>query len=1111
MLECAKVEKAIFLAALERGTLEEREAYLQGACGEDRGLFNRLKLLLSVHAEPQGPLDIPFPGNAIARTIDDLVTERPGAIIGRYKLLEQIGEGGFGIVFMAEQQQPVHRKVALKVLKPGMDTRQVIARFEAERQALALMDHPNIAKVLDGGETISGRPYFVMDLVKGIPITEYCNQAHFTPRQRLELFVSVCQAVNHAHQKGIIHRDLKPSNILVTQEDGAPLVKIIDFGIAKALGQQLTDKTLFTGFVQLVGTPLYMSPEQAALSNLDVDTRSDIYALGVLLYELLTGTTPFDRDRLTKASYDEMLRIIREEEPPKPSTRVSTLVEMATAVSTQGQSDSKRLQQLLRGELDWIVMKALEKDRNRRYETVNGLARDIERYLNDEPVLACPPSAGYRFRKFAWRHKAGLLTLGGISAMLAVAVVGLLVANYRITEQRNRAEREHEQSEANFQKARLAVNDYFTLVSESELLDVPGLDTLRRQLLETALHYYEDFIREHHDRSPIQADVAAAHLRVAEITYVNGGSTDQYFPHLRDGVDIIERLIDEHRDTPEVQRQLAGLYVTGKELDISARGAVDLLDVAHYLEKLAHILEKFVADSPEVPELQNDLAGTCRFIAQSYALRSEALPWFEKAISVWEKLACEHPAVAGYRQNLARAYELRGLHLNLKGQRDSVYQSMQKAFVLRRDLVREYPGRASYTAWLAVSYRELGELESALKRPQDAEKNIRRALEGQQQLVAVFPTLHTYRHDLAQTQLALARALRNSGRAAEAIAAYRQALAGLQELVGRCSKITVYRDEYLATVVEESSFLVIRGKHQDASNMLGEAAQFCSRKMQAPFLGLEERAAFAETSVGLAAGLQKLGHTQESEKLYAQTAAIAEKLLQEFEAEMSQRPTAVRGFIGLLRADGEASAALGKWDRALADYARLVAVDPSDHWHWYKTATVYLYLGDIVNYRRVAGRMLERFGDTQIPAVAERAAKTCTLVPQTVGDPERVMKLARLAVAAKGYQNDRWHMMTKALVDYRAGDFTGAVGWLERFSPKADGVDCDASAFAILAMTQHCLDRSPQAQAALAGAKAILAKKMPNPQQGRLFGDNWRDWLHAQVLCREAESSLRHQ
>src|SRR5207248_5780586 len=316
------------------------------------------------HGRAGGILEAPAVGLEVTSEVQ-ISSEGVGSSVGPYKLLEQIGGGGMGVVYMAEQVHPVRRKVALKIIKPGMDSRQVIARFEAERQALTMMEHPNIAKVLDAGTTDAGRPYFVMELVKGIPITDYCDQARLSTRQRLELFVQVCHAVQHAHQKGVIHRDLKPSNVLVTLHDDKPVVKVIDFGIAKATGQPLTDKTLFTNFAQLVGTPLYMSPEQAALSGLDVDTRSDIYSLGVLLYELLTGTTPFAKDRFREAGYDEVRRIIREEEPPKPSTRLSTLGQAATTVSAQRQTDPKRLSQLCRGELDWVVMKCLEKDRDR--------------------------------------------------------------------------------------------------------------------------------------------------------------------------------------------------------------------------------------------------------------------------------------------------------------------------------------------------------------------------------------------------------------------------------------------------------------------------------------------------------------------------------------------------------------------------------------------------------------------------------------------------------------------------------------------------------------------------------------------------------------------------
>jgi serine/threonine protein kinase/tetratricopeptide (TPR) repeat protein len=416
-------EREIFTAALHQPEGPAREVYLAAACAGDSALRQRVESLLVKHGQLGSFMEVP---SAVA-TIDQPLTERIGTQIGPYKLLQQIGEGGFGVVYMAEQTEPVRRKVALKVIKPGMDTRQVIARFEAERQALAVMDHPNIARVFDAGATESGRPYFVMELVRGIPVTQYCDENNLPVRARLELFASVCQAIQHAHTKGIIHRDIKPTNVLVTRQDGHPAVKVIDFGVAKAMGQQLTEKTLFTEFAQLIGTPLYMSPEQAELSGVDIDTRSDIYSLGVLLYELLTGSTPVSKEQIKQAAFDEVRRIIREEDPPRPSNRIST-TENAPNIAAHRHTEPTKLARLVRGELDWIVMKALEKDRSRRYETANGFAADVLHFLADEPVLACPPSTAYRFRKFARRNKAALATAAVASFVVLLAVVNLTVA-----------------------------------------------------------------------------------------------------------------------------------------------------------------------------------------------------------------------------------------------------------------------------------------------------------------------------------------------------------------------------------------------------------------------------------------------------------------------------------------------------------------------------------------------------------------------------------------------------------------------------------------------------------------------------------------------------------
>ena len=433
LMKSASVEQRLFAEALQCDSPPARASILDAGCGSDVAMRQRVEALLRAAESADDFLD--KPPAALQATVDlaldlDTLSEKPGDRIGRYKLLEKIGEGGCGVVYMAEQEEPVRRRVALKVIKLGMDTRAVVARFEAERQALALMDHSNIAKVLDGGATHTGRPYFVMELVRGVRITEFCDEAQLPTRARLTLFVQVCHAIQHAHQKGIIHRDLKPSNILVTVNDGVPVPKVIDFGIAKATGQRLTDKTLFTQFHSFIGTPAYTSPEQAEMSSVDIDTRSDIYSLGVLLYELLTGRTPFDGEKLMSAGIDEMRRIIRHDEPPRPSNRLDTLgLADATALTGKRKASLPELAGDVRGDLDWIVMKCLEKDRARRYDTANGIAADIKRHLSDEPVAARPPSRIYLLQKLARRHRGLLSAVTIILATLLVAVLALASSN----------------------------------------------------------------------------------------------------------------------------------------------------------------------------------------------------------------------------------------------------------------------------------------------------------------------------------------------------------------------------------------------------------------------------------------------------------------------------------------------------------------------------------------------------------------------------------------------------------------------------------------------------------------------------------------------------------
>ena len=638
--------EAIFHAARDIPDPDRRREYVREACGGDEARIVHLEALLAAVDRTDSLLDRPAADMTDA-TSDQPTTESSGRAIGPYKLIEPIGEGGMGSVWMAQQTDPVRRLVAVKLIKAGMDSRQVIARFEAERQALALMDHPNIARVLDGGTTSGGRPYFVMDLVKGVPITRYCDEHHLTPRQRLELFIPVCQAVQHAHQKGIIHRDLKPSNVLVALYDGRPVPKIIDFGVAKAAGQQLTDKTLVTGFGSIVGTLEYMSPEQAEVNQLDIDTRSDIYALGVLLYELLTGSPPFRRKELTQAGMLEMLRVIREQEPSKPSTKLSTAEGLPTLAANRGM-EPVRLTRLVRGELDWIVMKALEKDRNRRYETANGFAMDVQRYLADEPVLACPPSAGYRLRKFARRNKAALLT----GSLLAAALfLGIVISTWQALRARRAEALSKLRFEAEQDARRRAVTEAARATAISALLQqalqaadpykAKGADYTVRQLL-------DDLSRGLGDRLKDQPEAEAAIRSTIGIAYCGLGRPEDAEPHLRRALDLRRAVLGP--DHPEVAQTLLDHSFCAFQMreltaaEAEAREALALCQKANVK-----------------PEKTLTAFGLIAFFLAEHGKHVESRAVAEQALAFARDAGCaEHPEVAKILHNQVQVRILAG-------------------------------------------------------------------------------------------------------------------------------------------------------------------------------------------------------------------------------------------------------------------------------------------------------------------------------------------------------------------------------------------------------------------------------------------------------------------
>jgi tetratricopeptide (TPR) repeat protein/tRNA A-37 threonylcarbamoyl transferase component Bud32 len=763
--------------------------------------------------------------------------------IGPYRLLQQIGEGGFGIVYLAEQDQPVHRRVAVKVLKPGMDSAQVIARFEAERQALALMDHPNIAKVHDAGTTEEGRPYFVMELVHGVHMTKYCDDNHFTVRERLELFVPVCRAIQHAHQKGVIHRDLKPSNVLVCVYDGRPVPKVIDFGVAKATEQSLTERTMFTQYGQMIGTFEYMSPEQAEMSPLGIDTRSDIYSLGVMLYELLIGSTPLQRQRWQGARLADLLKMVKEEEPPRPSTWPSSTKE-AAGIAASRRTEAVKLAKLLRGELDWVVMKCLEKDRTRRYDTANGLARDIERYLHDEPVEAGPPGAGYRLRKLALKHRSALGIAGLFVALLLLAACLSIWQAVRATRaerqalierdrteqeknraeiERNRAEVERNRAEASFKMARDTVDRFFTQVGESPQLKAQGMEKFRKDLLANAKDFYERFIREQLGAPEVHHDLALAHIRLAKINEVLADySTARALSEK--AIEILGGLARMHPETAEYQSNLAASYFELGAVYFDT-GNLDEAE-ASYQQALA-IQEKLAKDHPEVAEYRRALAATqdgLGFLDFRVGRLEKAQASLEQALATWHQLLANDTHVPEDRHGLARVQLRLATTYEYRSQTEKAEGMLKGAVSTCKALVHDYPDVPEYWHSLALAHRKLGGVYFLnMQQFERAEAAHQQATQIFEKLVKEHPDVLEYVYQLGACYNNLALDAKSEGRLEAALTRVDQAIEVLEQVVAR--GYGEARTELLDNRINRASFLAIRGEHTRATTEANVLAQ----------------------------------------------------------------------------------------------------------------------------------------------------------------------------------------------------------------------------------------------------------------------------------------------
>jgi serine/threonine protein kinase len=1002
-------EESIFLEALRKETPQARAAFLDEACAGNADLRRSVEMLLRAHEKAgdflQGNVDK-------GQTTDQPAPEGPGTVIGPYKLVQEIGEGGMGTVFMAQQTEPVKRLVALKVIKAGMDSRQVIARFEAERQALALMDHPHIAKVLDAGTTASARPYFVMELVKGVPITRYCDEHRLTPRQRLELFIPVCQAVQHAHQKGIIHRDLKPSNVLVALYDGKPVPKVIDFGVAKAAGQQLTEHTLVTGFGAVVGTLEYMSPEQAELNQLDIDTRSDIYSLGVLLYELLTGTTPLDRKRLKEAALLEVLRLIREEEPPKPSTRLSEARDTLPSVSAQRQMEPAKLTKLLRGELDWIVMKALEKDRNRRYETANGLAMDVQRYLADEPVQACPPSVGYRLRKFARRNRGPLFLAALAVAVLVLAVVGLTVGLVAVERERKRTSEQQTRTQAALEaeakrrrQAREALDAMSSQVIEDWLAKQKELLPEHKAFLEKALAFYEEFARDTAEDVESRSGVADAFARVGRILDRLGRDREA------------ERAWQQSQ---ELYRVLATDFPTNQPaysvlLANSYKNLGQLLwrmgrpkEAEAVLRDALRIQQPLAAEFPGFRSWLADSHNSLAVLLWDMGRTQEAEAARRDALTLHKQLAEEMPTEPKSRSDLAMSYINLGGLLQVTGRPKEAEVAYRDALALYKKLASDFPAEPDHRFHLAGTHNNLGMLLTDADRYKDAEAAYRDALSLQNQLAAEFPARPDYRWWLARHHFGLANLMRKTGRPKEMETAFRDALALRKQLAADFPTRPAYRSELSESYIALGMLLADTGLPQEAEAAFRDAVRLLKQLVT-------DFPAVPDYESNLACALSDLGELAKRQRSYAEACRWLEEALPHHQAALKANPRKppYREFLRNHH-DTMADARLGLGQHAAAaaaaeEMARIDYDPPNDSY------TAASYLARCVPLAE---------NDTKLPAPKRRDVAH--------GYAERAMHFLQQAVE-KGYRNTKHMKQDKDLDPLRQReDFKKLLAELEK-------------------------------------------------------------------------------
>ncbi|MFO0940025.1 MAG: tetratricopeptide repeat protein [Pirellulales bacterium] len=807
-------EETLFELALNTPPAE-LPALLVRECASDPALRKRIEKLLAAHLASDeklvSALEYSIAGFQVQSPFTHGVFPTIGSVLGKkYKLIELIGDGGMGSVYMAQQTEPVKRLVAVKVIKAGMDSRTVLARFEAERQALAMMDHPNIAKVLDAGATESGSPYFVMELVKGIPITQYCDENQLTPRQRLELFLPVCEAIQHSHQKGIIHRDIKPSNVLVAMYDERAIPKVIDFGVAKATERSLADVDLVTGFGALVGTPEYMSPEQAGFNNLDIDTRTDIYSLGVLLYELLSGHTPVDRKSMQKAAVLEILRIVRDEDAPLLSAKLSS-IDTLPSVAANRRTEPKKLAMQFRGELDWVLHKALEKDRSRRYETASSLAQDIQRFLSNEIVEARPPSAIYSLQKFYQRNKGQVIAAGLVLLSLLAGIIGTTwgliraeqrrleaedaradEANQRRIAQANEVEAITAKEEEQRQRSIAEDEKQRAIESRNRALDAlrattgndvekllgekKALSQNERAYLEAIAERWKLFSNQQGSDELSCAIRAEGHMRVAGL-WDHLGRLDDALLEYEQAEKALRELASDFPENSEHAKDLAACC---NNLGLVFNRLGRHVEAQTKLREGLAINESLLRKFPDRAEFQVALSGghhNMALVNQTLANSVEAVASYQRGIDIEAKLAADHPGEHLYHSRLATSYSNLGVLLRSLNKHQEATEQYQKALAIREKLAADFPTQTEYFVALSTSYHNFANLLDTLGQATDAINKSRQAVAIRETLVADYPGMPEYSSSLAGSYNNLGAMLRKQGKDSEADEFYQKALA----------------------------------------------------------------------------------------------------------------------------------------------------------------------------------------------------------------------------------------------------------------------------------------------------------------------------------------------